>query len=127
MVVWREMRPYRTDLVNRQADLLVDPIDDARSVAENGTPGLLDRTQPGPDTGDLDVVDLLLWARRTGAVDPEDLVVLLELEYARERPGASPQREVAAAHGCTVRTVQRRRDRALTSLRACAAAYLSAA
>ena len=128
MVVWREMRPYRTDLRNRRPDILVDPIDDARYAgAEHGTPGLLDCARQGPEIDDLDLVDMLLWARRTGAVDAEDIAVLVELEYARETPGVSPQRHVAAAHGWTVRTVQRRRDRALRGLRACSAKYLEAA
>lgn len=123
--VWRgELKPYRTDLSYRQADLLVDPIDDARRT------GLLD---PGAATGsagqeDLDLVDMLLWARRTGAVDATDLAILIELEYARETPGVvSPQQHVADLHGCTVRSVQRYRDRALTALRDCSQAYLAAA
>lgn len=128
MIVWREMRPYRTDLCNRKAEILIDPIDDAHaSGAENGEPGLLDNTEPGAESDDLDLVDMLLWARRTGAVDAEDIAVLVELEYARETPGSSPQREVATAHGWTVRTVQRRRDRALEGLRACSADYLAVA
>jgi hypothetical protein len=128
MVVWRELRPYRTDLAHRQAELLIDPIDDARSAdSDFGEPGLLDDPQRGPEDDDLDLVDMLLWARRTGAVDAEDLAVLVELEYARETPGVSPQQHVAAAHGWTVRTVQRRRDRALGALRACSADYLAAA
>jgi hypothetical protein len=128
MVVWRELRPYRTDLSHRQAELLIDPIDDARGAdSEFGEPGVLDAPRPGPESADLDLVDMLLWARRTGAVDAGDLAVLVELEYARETPGVSPQRHVADAHGWTVRTVQRRRDRALGALRACSADYLAAA
>ena len=128
MVVWRELRPYRTDLAHRQAELLVDPIVDARTPdGEFGVPGLLDETQPGPESNDLDLVDMLLWARRTGAVNAEDLAVFVELEYARETPGVSPQQHVADAHGWAVRTVQRRRDRALVALRACSADYLAAA
>lgn len=128
MVVWRELRPYRTDLAHRRAELLVDPIDDARGAGSDlGEPGLLDNPQCGAQDDDLDLVDLLLWARRTGAVDAEDLAVLVELEYARETPGVRPQQHVAAVHGWTVRTVQRRRDRALGALRACSADYLAAA
>ncbi|MGH3495151.1 MAG: hypothetical protein ACRDQ1_18220 [Sciscionella sp.] len=128
MVVWRELRPYRTDLAHRQAELLIDPIDDARvSDSDNGEPGLLDHSNRGPEDDDLDLVDMLLWARRTGAVDAEDLAVLVELEYACETPGVSPQQHVASAHGWTVRTVQRRRDRALVALRACSSDYLAAA
>jgi hypothetical protein len=126
--VWRELKPYRTDLRHRRAELLIDPIDDARQVdGEFGKPGLLDTTQAGPEGEDLDLVDMLLWARRTGAVDRIDLAVLVEIEYARETPGLSPQQHVADARGWTVRTVQRYRDRALTALRACSADYLAAA
>lgn len=129
--VWRsELKPYRTDLSHRRAELLVDPIDDARGTdAKFGTPGLLEAA-PVAGTGVeyLDLVDMLLWARRTGAVDATDLAVLIELEYARETPGVvSPQQHVAAMHGCSVRSVQRYRDRALTALRDCSKAYLAAA
>ncbi len=128
MIVWRELRPYRTDLAHRQAELLIDPIDDARVAdSDYGEPGLLEDPQRGPEDDELDLVDMLLWARRTGAVDAEDLAVLVELEYARETPGVSPQQHVATAHGWTVRTVQRRRDRALGALRACSADYLAVA
>lgn len=126
--VWRgELKPYRTDLGHRRAELLVDPIDDARGVdAEFGTPGLLEA--PAAATDDFDLVDMLLWARRTGAVDAADLAVLIELEFARDTPGVtSPQQHVAAAHGWSVRSVQRYRDRALTALRACSQVYLAAA
>jgi hypothetical protein len=129
--VWLgELKPYRTDLPHRSAELLVDPIDDARTAAaEFGRPGLLNGAATYVNTdGDLDLVDMLLWARRTGAVDATDLAVLVELEYAREIPGVtSVQHHVAAAHGWSVRSVQRYRDRALAALRECSDVYLSAA
>lgn len=127
--VWRELRPYRIDRPARLSERLVDPIDDARAAdAEYGRPGLLDRPYTDPaDTDDLDLVDMLLWARRTGAVDPVDLAVLVELEYVRERADVQvPQEYVARAHGCTVRTVQRRAARATAALRACCKDYLAA-
>jgi hypothetical protein len=126
--VWRELRPYRTDRPGRPAEKLVDPLDDAKdAAAEFGRPGLLDQPHTDPaNSDDLDLVDMLLWAQRTGAVDPVDLAVLVELEYARELPNVSPQRYVAQARGWTVRTVQRRRDRALDALRACSSDYLAA-
>jgi hypothetical protein len=127
--VWRELRPYRTDRPGRPAEKLVDPLDDAKDAdADFGEPGLLDRPHTDPaDSDDLDLVDMLLWAQRTGAVDPVDLAVLVELEYARELADVSPQKFVAQARGWTVRTVQRRRDRGLDALRACSGAYLAAA
>ena len=90
---------------------------------------MLDEPYTDPaDSDDLDLVDMLLWAQRTGAVDPVDLAVLIELEYARERPDVdAAQKYVAQARGWTVRTVQRRRDRALAALRACSGDYLAAA
>jgi len=128
--VWRELRPYRTDRPDHLSERLVDPLDDAKqAAADYGQPGLLDTSYvERVDSDDLDLVDMLLWARRTGVVDPVDLAVLIELEYARERPGVDrPQVYVARARGCTVRTVQRRRDRALAALRACRWDYLAAA
>ncbi len=126
--VWRgELKPYRTDLSHRRAELLVDPIDDARGGdAQFGTPGLLEA--PAAATDDFDLVDMLLWARRTGAVDATDLAVLIELEYARDTPGVtSPQQHVADLHGCSIKSIQRYRDRALSALRECSHAYLAAA
>ena len=128
--VWRELRPYRLDHPGRPAERLVDPLDDAKTAdAEYGQPGLLDEPYTDlADSDDLNLVDMLLWAQRTGAVDPVDLAVLVELEYARERPDVdAPQKYVAQARGWTVRTVQRRRDRALAALRACSGDYLAAA
>jgi hypothetical protein len=128
--VWRELRPHRADRPAHLSERLVDPLDDAKhAAADYGQPGLLDTPYTDPaDLDDLDLVDMLLWARRTGAVDPVDLAVLIELEYARERPDLdTPQQYVARARGCTVRTVQRRRDRALAALRACRWDYLAAA
>jgi hypothetical protein len=128
--VWRELRPYRTDRPAHLSERLVDPLDDAKNArADHGQPGLLDTPHTDPaDSADLDLVDMLLWARRTGVVDPIDLAVLIELEYARERPDIDmPQKYVAHIRGCTVRTVQRRRDRALAALRACRWDYLATA
>ncbi len=130
LAVWRgELKPYRTDLRHRRAELLVDPIDNARGAdAKFGTPGLLDSGSAPGASEDLDVVDMLLWARRTGAVNATDLAVLVELEYARDTPGVtSPQQHVAAMHGWSVRSVQRYRNRALAALRDCSQAYLAAA
>lgn len=123
--IWVELRPYRTDQPNRPAEMLIDCVQGGRLVPgrSNLDGAYTDRT--GSD--DLDLVDMLLWAQRTGAVDAVDVAVLVELEYARELPEVSPQKHVAQARGWTVRTVQRRRDRALEALRACADAYIAAA
>jgi hypothetical protein len=127
-VVWRELKRYRTDQ-SVPPELLIDPIADTHGPdgSDDGRLGVLDREVRGSDAEDIDLVDMLLWARRTGAVDAEDLAVLVEVEYARETPGiAAPLTVVAARRGCTVRTVQRRRDRALRRLRAHRDTYLAA-
>jgi hypothetical protein len=128
--VWRELRPYRLDHPGRPPEMLVDPLFNARIAdAEDRQTGLPDEPCTDPaGSDDLDLVDMLLWAKRTGAVDPVDLAVLIELEYARERPDVdAPQKYVAQARGWNVRTVQRRRDRALAALRASRGDYLAAA
>lgn len=119
--IWTELRPYRTDLPNWPVEKLVDPLATSRETG----PGVTYTDRSSSD--DLDLVDMLLWARRTGAVNAVDVAVLVELEYARELADTSPQKHVAQARGWTVRTVQRRRDRALEALRGCADAYLAAA
>ena len=119
--IWTELRPYRTDLPNRPAEKLVDPLATSREVLWANT--YTDRSS----SDDVDLVDMLLWAQRTGAVDAVDVAVLVELEYARELSETSPQKHVAQSRGWTVRTVQRRRDRALEALRSCAGAYIAAA
>lgn len=129
LALWRgELKPYRTDRL-RPPDYLVDPI------ADRGLPGverpyrvgLLDQHVAGPDSDDLDVVDLLRWARATGAVDPVDLAALIEVEFAEPPPGEFAQQYVARQLDTSVRTVQRRRKRALAALRECGRDYVGAA
>ncbi len=84
------------------------------------------------------LADLLSWALATNAITPEDARLLVELVLADR--GAldteSPQRargacsvaavaKVAQHHGLCTKTVFRRRDQALASLRASAGRYLS--
>lgn len=125
LAVWRELDPYRTDRPGHPAELILD------LSTEDALPRWhhlrSDTLLPGPGDDELDLVDLLLWARRSGAVDPTDLAVLLETEFLREVSGAGAQQQVADRHGVTVRTVQRRRHRALTALQACRGHYLAAA
>ena len=77
------------------------------------------------DEEDLEVVDLLLWAVAAG-VNEDDLQLLVESECARGRRGARADQQVAAARGIARRTLLRRRERALTALRAIAPDYLRA-
>jgi hypothetical protein len=74
---------------------------------------------------DLDVVDLLRWAVRSG-VDAADVALLIATECRRDLRERGADRRVAAAHGITTRTLYRRRHRALTALRDMAPRYLAA-
>ena len=77
------------------------------------------------DQEDVDVVDLLQWAVRSG-VDCADVALLIATECARDLRERSADQRVAAAHGITTRTLYRRRRRALTALRTVAPQYLAA-
>jgi hypothetical protein len=74
---------------------------------------------------DVDIVDLLRWAVRSG-VDSADVALLVATECRRDLHERSPDRHVAAAHGITTRTLYRRRHRTLTALRNIAPQYLAA-
>ncbi|WP_236826457.1 MULTISPECIES: hypothetical protein [unclassified Blastococcus] len=74
---------------------------------------------------DLDVVDLLQWAVRSG-VDAEDVALLIATECSRDRHHRRADQKVATAHGITTRTLYRRRNRTLTALRGMAPQYLAA-
>lgn len=77
-----------------------------------------------PAGEDLDLVDLLLWAERTGLVDARDLAMLVEYYYAREFTGAGHE-HVARVYGVNLRTSKRRCTAALEALRAAAPQYLA--
>ena len=77
------------------------------------------------DQEDVDVVDLLQWAVRSG-VDSADVALLIATECARDLREGSADQRVAAAHGITTRTLYRRRHRALSALRSVAPQYLAA-
>jgi hypothetical protein len=74
---------------------------------------------------DVDVVDLLQWAVRSG-VDFSDVALLVATECARDLRERGADRRVASAHGITTRTLYRRRHRTLTALRNVASQYLAA-
>lgn len=116
----RELRPGRTRAYPNRGEVLVDPQDERQVRA------LLDGALPGPaESAALELLDLLLWAERTGVAAREDLRLLLEEAWARELGGAA-QETVAARRGVDVRTVRRRRGRVLGELQAAAGAYLAA-
>ena len=77
------------------------------------------------ETEDLDVADLLRWAVRSG-VDADDVALLVATECGRYLRQRRADRQVAAAHGITTRTLYRRRHRTLTALRRVAPQYLAA-
>lgn len=116
----REARPnwarYRRD-----EDRLVDP------TAYDPVSGLgvLDAPFAGPGEGDLDLFDLLAWARRIGVVSARDLSMLLEYFYAREFTGTG-HAHVAQVFGVNVRTSKRHCAAALAALRAASPHYLAA-
>ncbi len=72
----------------------------------------------------LDLVDLLLWAERTGVVDARDLSMLVEYHYGREATGAGHD-HVARLFGVTERTSKRRCATAMEALRAAVPEYLA--
>jgi len=85
-----------------------------------------DQLQPGPhDNPEVDVVDLLLWAIRSG-VNADDIGLLVAVEVGRDRHRCQADRRTAAAQGVAPRTLYRRRERALTGIRAVRDDYLSA-
>ena len=106
----------RAGLPDQPGVVLVDPHD----------PGfrLLDVAQKEED--DVDVVDLLLWAGGHGVAPLQDLLMLLELERRRGY-GTATRRRVAGDLCINERTVRRRRDRALNSLREARWEYLATA
>ena len=116
----RELRPGCTRAYPDRREVLVDPLDD-RQVAT-----LLDGPAPAAGEGAaLELVDLLLWAERTGVASGEDLRLLVEEAWVREF-GVAAQETVAARWGVDVRTVRRRRTGTLRGLQAAAGAYLAA-
>lgn len=74
---------------------------------------------------DLDIVDLLEWAVRSG-VDAGDIALLVATECGRDRGQWRADEQVAALHGIAARTLYRRRQATLAALRAAAADYLAA-
>jgi hypothetical protein len=76
------------------------------------------------ETEDVDLLDLLEWAVRSG-VDATDIAMLLATEAHRDRqPGSDWM--VADEYGVSARTLYRRRTRTLAALRGLAADYLAA-
>jgi len=106
-----EFRPVEDGRANEA--VLVDP---ARWAELLGEP--VDRAAPEPE-----LVDLLVWASARGISDAGAVAVMLEL--IRD-DGGNAQQRAAAALGLSVKTVRRRRDRAVAALQAATGDYLAA-
>jgi hypothetical protein len=98
------------------------PVDVTPGV--NGASSELDRPAASDAEDDLDLVDLLLWAERTGVVDGRSLSMLVEYHYGRDATGAGHE-HVAEVFGVNVRTSKRRVAAALEALRAAVPEYLA--
>lgn len=111
--------------VRREEDLLVDPTD--RDSASHLS--LLDQPVGGPESASLELVDVLLWAERTGLVNARDLAMLVEYYYAHEttRQGdGGGHGYVARVYGVSLRTSKGRCAAALQALRSAMPDYLAA-
>lgn len=117
----REMNSARMQTRRRACPVTETPVD-MRPYGDD--PGPYDELVPDPAGDDLDLVDLLLWAERSGVVDARDLSMLLEYHYAREFDGAGHE-HVARVFGVNLRTSKRRCAAALQALQAAAPQYLA--
>lgn len=118
----REMNNARMQTRRRACPVTETPVD-MRPYGDD--PGPFDELVPDPAGDDLDLVDLLLWAERSGVVGARDLAMLLEYHYARQFSGAGHE-HVARLFGVNLRTSKRRCTATLQALQAAAAQYLAA-
>ena len=98
---------------------------------------LTEITVEDPDSPLEDLVDLLDWARSTGALRDDDVDLLLELVTTAQAPVAegsceatrygygAVQRQVAASRGLSQRQIVRRRSEAVSRLRAASGEYVA--
>ena len=80
---------------------------------------------PGEDS-EVDPIDLLLWAVRAAVISHDDVELLLDVDARYRRRGDSLRR-FAAQRRVSVRSLNRRRRRAESALRAALSQYLAAA
>jgi hypothetical protein len=108
----RELRAPRRHRGWHDPAILVDPTD----LKPTGWLSILDRATDDSAAHTVrELVDLLLWAERTGVVDARDLSMLVEYHLSRET--CSPGEGGGHAHVAAVFGVSKR-----TSMRRCAAA-----
>lgn len=106
-----EFRPVEDGRANEA--VLIDPARWAELIPDRA---------PAP-AAQPELVDLLVWAIHRGISDQGEVEVMLEL---MRDTGRNAQQRAAAALGLSVRTVRRRRDRAVAALQASADDYLAA-
>lgn len=131
---WRSTRPYGARLLLDTKHALwhgeLRPLVDGRRPHEAFLvdPALwLEQPTPASEADEgVTLVDLLVWAAASGVASVEDLRLLVEFEQLRGY-GNQARERVAAAWGINERTLRRRRERTLSSLRAAAAEYLAVA
>ena len=92
------------DATKPAAAVLFNPADLTRKQANQCT-----------ETPEVELVDLLLWAARSGAISVEDAQLLLDCELGRCY-GAGTRAAVAMAAGMSDRTFHRRRQRTIAAL-----------
>src|SRR3712207_1983354 len=100
-------------------------LDRVEVLTRDGDVARLASADISDEAEDVNVADLLRWAVRSG-VDAADVALLIATECGRYLRQRSADRQVAAAHGITTRTLYRRRHRTLTALRRVAPQYLAA-
>ena len=135
--VLAELRPYRSR-AGRDPVLLVNPIGAGSADGPAGAQSLTGVVVDVHDRDESGLVDVLVWAHRTGVVDSSDVALLIDLVAAAERrtgPGHRAHRgvnvtgeiaEVAAQRGVHPKTIWRHRARVLSALRAASQDYLAA-
>jgi len=116
--LWRELRPHR----RRRHPVVEIPVDPTAPEEIRGG-GLLDLAAAEHDGDELDVLDVLCWAERTGLVTADEVALLVDLTCAGQVGLAA----VADRHGMSARSARRHRARLLDRLRAASQRYLTAA
>lgn len=116
--LWREIRPYRETKAGRVWILAADPTNLHNDLSDIPTE---------EDEDGLELLDVLMWAERTGVVNADDVALLLALaDPAHADSDERPEKTLATHRGVSIRTVERHRARAVTALRHASEAYLAA-
>lgn len=114
--LWRELRPQHRRR-HAAVEILVDPT--APEEVRGG--GLLDLAAEGGGVDELDMLDVLCWAERSGMVTADEVALLIDLT----RGGQVGVADVAGWHGMSARSARRHRARLVDTLRAASRQYLA--